>query len=89
MKDEAMSVVVVFQKQRRETFLRTNPNSSRIEKMMTVAELAAAIHRPLRTAENWLCGMHVPDAQTQAAALDALATFGPSARRQREMQRLH
>ncbi len=57
--------------------------------MMTVAELAAAIHRPPRTAENWLRGVHVPDVDTQASALAALATSGPSVRRQREMQRLH
>lgn len=57
------------------------------EKMMTVAEIAAAIHRPPRTVENWLHGVHVPDAESQAAALEALAAAGPSARRQKEMDR--
>lgn len=46
--------------------------AQKLERMMTVAELAAAIHRPPRTAENWLRGVHVPDAETQAAALDAM-----------------
>lgn len=63
--------------------------AQRLEKMMTVAELAAAIHRPPRTAENWLRGVHVPDAETQAAALEAIAKAAPSASKQRELQRLH
>jgi transcriptional regulator with XRE-family HTH domain len=63
--------------------------AQRLEKRMTVAELAAAIHRPPRTAENWLRGVHEPDAETQAAALDAIAKAAPSAAKQRELQRLH
>ncbi|RYD84606.1 MAG: hypothetical protein EOP84_05050 [Verrucomicrobiaceae bacterium] len=63
--------------------------AQKIEKMMTVVELATAIHRPPRTVENWLRAVHLPDARTQAAALAALAMAGPSARCQTEMQRLH
>ncbi|MCW1885605.1 hypothetical protein OKA04_12775 [Luteolibacter flavescens] len=63
--------------------------AQRLEKMMTVAELAAAIHRPPRTVENWLSGLHVPDAEARKAALNALGSAAPSARRQRELQRLH
>jgi hypothetical protein len=63
--------------------------AQKVEKAMTLAELAAVIHRPQRTVETWLHGIHVPDAEAQAAALDALASAGPSARRQAEMRRLH
>lgn len=63
--------------------------AQRIEKMMTVAELAAAIHRPPRTAENWLRGIHVPAAETQATVLAAIASAGPSEAKQKELFRLH
>lgn len=90
MKSKAMSVVGGFSEgEERKLSFAQILTAQRIEKMMTVAELAAAIHRPPRTAENWLRGVHVPDADTQAAALAALALAGPSARRQAEMQRLH
>lgn len=63
--------------------------AQRVERMMTVAEMAAAIHTPHRTVESWMHATRVPDAQTQAAALDAIAKAPPSAAKQREMQRLH
>ena len=90
MKEPASAVVGGFSEGEQEKLSFAQIlTAQRIEKMMTVAELAAAIHRPPRTAENWLRGVHVPDADTQAAALEALSTSGPSARRQREMHRLH
>ncbi|HEY1122251.1 MAG TPA: hypothetical protein VGE67_11655 [Haloferula sp.] len=57
--------------------------------MMTVAELVETIRRPQRTVEAWLSGAHVPDAEAQTSALEALANAGPSERRQRQLQRLH
>ena len=63
--------------------------AQKVEKMMTVAELVETIRRPQRTVEAWLAGTHVPEVETQTAALDALASAGPSARRQQELQRLH
>ena len=52
----------------------------KVARMMTLAEAASAIHRPQRTVETWLHGIHVPDVETQAAALAALAVAGPSER---------
>ena len=63
--------------------------AQRVERMMTVAEMAAEIRRPPRTIEYWLAGSRVPDANAQAAALSALAQAPPSAAKQRELQRLH
>jgi hypothetical protein len=63
--------------------------AQKVERLMTVFEMAVAIQRPAPTVENWLRGRYVPDEETQAAALDAVAAAGPSERRQQEMQRLH
>lgn len=61
----------------------------RAEKMMTIAEISAAVLRSPGTVQKWLYGIHVPDEATQAAALAAIAAAGPSEAKQKEMQRLH
>jgi hypothetical protein len=63
--------------------------AQKVEKMMTVAELVEVIRRPQRTVEAWLAGDHVPDAEVQVSALNALAKAAPSAAKQKELQRLH
>ena len=63
--------------------------AQRVERKLTIAEMVAAIRRPPRTIEYWLSGSREPDAETQVAALEALAIAEPSERRQRELQRLH
>jgi transcriptional regulator with XRE-family HTH domain len=90
MKDEGNPVVGGFSESgERELSFAEVLTAQRLEKRMTVAELAAAIHRPPRTAENWLRGVHVPDVEAQAAALSAIESAAPSAAKQRELQRLH
>lgn len=63
--------------------------SQRLAKMMTIAEMAAAIRRPPRTIEYWLGGSRVPDGTAQQAALAALSSAAPSAAKQQELLRLH
>lgn len=90
MKDEAKTVGCGFSEggEMKKPFSEVLA-SQKVARMMTLAEVAAAIHRPQRTVETWLHGIHTPDTETQAAALEALSSAGPSARRQQEMQRLH
>ena len=61
----------------------------RAEKMMTIAEIAAAVLRSPGTVQKWLYGIHEPDDAAQAAALSAIASAGPSEAKQKEMLRLH
>ncbi|WP_193211442.1 hypothetical protein [Luteolibacter marinus] len=61
----------------------------KVRKKMTIAEVAAAVLRSPLTVQKWLYDIHVPDAKTQAAALEALAESGPSERCQKELKRLY
>ena len=91
MKDpiEDASVVGKIDSGAKEISFAERLNALRLAGDYTFYEIAELNRRPTRTIERWAAGTMIPDEAVQACVLEALASAGPSVRRQKDMQRLH